>query len=398
MQGSTPVFHVRGPRITADDFKTLASQVTAPDSRWILMFPGSGAFATQLAGDKREVLASECDTMFTSDPVGMPVLLKLVREKPSVSFEGLCEEFGRATGAWYAERNLARTEEPTLWAGTARPRLLAAGAETNYFRFDGRRPNQCPSAPSSPRRPRPSSGELPAAWKAIKRVEPQKYPDADAVILSRRCSYTLGQQSGGCDRAGGVHPGPDAGGQALWGLRRVAIRHPMRTSTSSTARCCGPDGKLVRLDPDAIRERARAIGGRLLSRGSGSSSPCRAWCPARCCTCATRRTWKTVPAAARFAGDSDRAGPAGAGRPRSRSSVPKETPFHFALEQISAADPVIKQTQLRHDLSVALREPARRRQREMLMPPGQRLAPADLDLPGLGGVCRVVWPDQQADG
>ena len=36
-QGSTPVFHVRGPRITAADFKALASQVAAADSRWILM-------------------------------------------------------------------------------------------------------------------------------------------------------------------------------------------------------------------------------------------------------------------------------------------------------------------------------------------------------------------------
>ena len=118
-QGSTPVFHVRGPRITAADFKALASQVAAPESRWILMFPGSGAFAGQLAGEHRQILASECETMFTSDPIGMGVLLKLVRDQPSLSFEALSQAFGRATAAWYSQRSLARTEEPTLWAGTA---------------------------------------------------------------------------------------------------------------------------------------------------------------------------------------------------------------------------------------------------------------------------------------
>ena len=35
-------------------------------------------------------------------------------------------------------------------------------------------------------------GDLPAVWKEIKRVEARKYPEADAVILRRRLSYTLG--------------------------------------------------------------------------------------------------------------------------------------------------------------------------------------------------------------
>ena len=189
-QGSTPVFHVRGPRITAADFKALASQAAATDSRWILMFPGSGSFATQLAGDKRQVLASECETMFTSDPVGMAVLLKLARDKPALSFEALSEEFGRATGAWYAERNLARTEEPTLWLETAQPRLLAAASETNSFASIRPRETNAPPA-GKPPAAETAGAELPAVWKAIKRVEPQKYPDADGVILRRRCSYTL---------------------------------------------------------------------------------------------------------------------------------------------------------------------------------------------------------------
>src|SRR2546430_7284582 len=75
-QGTTPVFHVRGPRITPEDFKAVAGQTSAAQSRWILFFRGSGAFASRLAGEKRQVLSSEFDTMFNSDPVGMALLLK----------------------------------------------------------------------------------------------------------------------------------------------------------------------------------------------------------------------------------------------------------------------------------------------------------------------------------
>src|SRR5207249_1185797 len=124
-QGSTPVFHVRGPRITPADFKTVATQIGAVESKWILLFRGSGFFASQLAAEQRQILSSEGDTMFASDPVGMALLLKLARAKPEISFSALGEEFGRATVAWYKERNLARTEEPTLWLAKEKPRLLS---------------------------------------------------------------------------------------------------------------------------------------------------------------------------------------------------------------------------------------------------------------------------------
>ena len=55
--------------------------------------------------------------MFNSDPVSMSLLLKLVKTNPKISFAKLAEELGRTTAAWYTERHLARTEEPTLWAG-----------------------------------------------------------------------------------------------------------------------------------------------------------------------------------------------------------------------------------------------------------------------------------------
>src|SRR5439155_25795221 len=123
-QGNASVFHVRGPRITPADLKAVADQARV-ESRWILLFRGSGAFASQLAGEHRQIISSECETMFSSDPIGMPVLLKLANANPQVTFVALAEDFGRAIVAWYHERNLARTEEPTLWLAGAKPRLLA---------------------------------------------------------------------------------------------------------------------------------------------------------------------------------------------------------------------------------------------------------------------------------
>src|SRR6266446_3783671 len=130
-QGATPVLHVRGPRLTPADFKAVGGQAMESQSRWVLLFRGSGAFAKQLAAEHRQILSSERDTMFTSDPVGMSLLLKLARADPATSFEKLTEAFGQATAAWYTERKLARTEEPTLWTANEPPRLLATASETN---------------------------------------------------------------------------------------------------------------------------------------------------------------------------------------------------------------------------------------------------------------------------
>jgi len=129
-QGNMPVLHVRGPRITAADFKAVARQAAVGESRWILMFRGSGAFAEVLAGDGRQIIASEGETMFSDDPVGMSLLQKIAKEKPELPFQALAQELGRATEAWYKERNLARTEEPTLWVATDKPRqLIVVAAE-----------------------------------------------------------------------------------------------------------------------------------------------------------------------------------------------------------------------------------------------------------------------------
>src|SRR5205085_4985858 len=41
-QGNTPVFHVKGPRLTPADFKAVADHAGTRQSKWILLFRGSG--------------------------------------------------------------------------------------------------------------------------------------------------------------------------------------------------------------------------------------------------------------------------------------------------------------------------------------------------------------------
>jgi len=96
-QGNTPVFHVRGPRITAADFSTFADHTGSVESRWLLSFRGSGLIAGKLVGPHREILSSESDTMFNSDPVEMSLMLKILRETPGISFEPFGSSVDHAT-------------------------------------------------------------------------------------------------------------------------------------------------------------------------------------------------------------------------------------------------------------------------------------------------------------
>ena len=63
----------------------IAEQAGAAESRWTLLFCGSGGFARKLAGPQRTIISSECETSFTSDPIGMPLLVKLVMPMRSSS-------------------------------------------------------------------------------------------------------------------------------------------------------------------------------------------------------------------------------------------------------------------------------------------------------------------------
>jgi hypothetical protein len=344
-QGNTPVLHVRGPRITAADFKGLAGKAGSRESRWVLMFRGSGTFASELAGEGRQIITSEDETMFSDDPMGMPLLLKLAKENPGLPFPGLAEELGKETEAWYADRHLARTEEPTLWVGTDKPRHLAKPvAEENALAsvkpVEAREAatNTVNVAESEPATP-PS--DLPAVWKEIRRVEARKYPEADAVILRRRLSYTLGSNPA-------IATEQEAFIQVLtpegkhYGDFDISYSPPYEDLSFLDCEVLRADGKLVRLDPDAIRDNhEQSVGDYQWGQRKFFSLP--GVSSGAVLHVRYRTTWKTFPlphVSLEIPIGQDLAAVAA----EVQVSVPKETPFHFALEQVAAGDPVIKQT------------------------------------------------------
>jgi hypothetical protein len=260
LQRDVPVFHVHGPRLTPADFKTLADALPGGESRWILMFRGSGTFAARLAGERRQILSSESDTMFASDPVGMSLLTKLARGNPALSFAALGEDLGRATTAWYQQRNLARTEEPTLWMETEKPRLLAAKvADDAFASVKAEDASNSPTA-SSNAEAGPVAGPLPDVWKDIKRIEPKEYPDADAVVLRRRLNYTLGSTPAIASEQEEFIQILTPEGKRF-GDFDVSYSPPEEEMDFLDCEVLRADGKLVRLDPDAIRDaRSESMG------------------------------------------------------------------------------------------------------------------------------------------
>ncbi|HTL16595.1 MAG TPA: DUF3857 domain-containing protein, partial [Patescibacteria group bacterium] len=191
-QGATPVFHVRGPRLTPSDFASVAAKLPEGASQWVFLFRGSGAFAQAIAKPGRIVLASDDGTMFGSDPNGMPLLLKELRNHPATAFGPLAENFGRQTAGWFAERNLARTEEPTLWIDEQQPRHLAQSASELAKPVAGSTEETQVSIPEPVKSKTQSLLALAAGWDGIKKVRPEDYPDSDAVVLRSRHVSVLG--------------------------------------------------------------------------------------------------------------------------------------------------------------------------------------------------------------
>ncbi len=310
-QGNTPVLHVRGPRITGADFKTLAREAAAGESRWVLMFRGSGAFAGALAGEGRQIIASEGETMFSDDPIGMPLLLKIAKEKPELPFQALAQELGRATEAWYKERNLARTEEPTLWEATDKPRqliVLAAEEEAGAaMKPDDSKTGATNTVSAAEPAAAVVTGDLPAVWKEIKRVEARKYPEADAVVLRRRLSYTLGSSPAiATEQEEFVQILTPEGKH--YGDFDVSYSPPFEDITFSDCEVLRPDGKLVRLDPDAIRDAHEQTVGDY-QRGQRKFFSLPGVAPGAVLHVRYRTTWKTFPYAVCVIGDTDRPGP-----------------------------------------------------------------------------------------
>ncbi len=171
-----PVFHVRGERIAAKDFAAFATSAERSGARtnWILDFTGSGEVERGLAGENRTILASENAVRFQSDPLGFSLFVAEWRKDPVADLETIARRAGPRIAARYKDRGLARTEEPTLFVGSAGPVLLAELTEP------------APSATPGP----PEAGDK---WSAVKRVKPAEFPDQDAVVLRRSVHYTLGE-------------------------------------------------------------------------------------------------------------------------------------------------------------------------------------------------------------
>jgi hypothetical protein len=351
-QGQTSVFHVRGPRLTPSDFQALADKASDVESRWLLLFRGSGAFASALVRANRQILSSECETMFNSDPVGLPVLLKLARSEPSPSFESLSEQFGRNTAAWYQTRNLARTEEPTLWAGLEKPRLLAGASEGNTLASN---PAEAAAESTTTTNvlasaaPRNGSDKLPAAWKDIKRVEPRLYPDADGVTLRRRLSYTLGSNPAIAAEQEEFIQVLTPEGKRL-GDFDISYSPPFEDLIFLDCEVLRPDGELTRLDPDAIRD-AQNQSVADYQAGQRKFFSLGGVVPGAVLHVRYRRQWKSFPMP-NVSLEIPLTQELPSLETKVQVSVPKDLPFHFALENLPAPavkglgmtiDPVIKQ-------------------------------------------------------
>jgi len=341
MQGKTPVFHVRGPRLTAEDFKAFARQAAPAESHWILFFRGSGSFASLLAAEGRQIISSEKETAFTSDPIGMALVLKALRADPSISFEALGEELGRATTAWYAERNLARTEDPTLWFGTRKARLLAGeNAQTAPPEAVANVKPAESADDKSTNTTVPPAG-LPPIWKQIGRVKPDKYPEAEGIVLRRRVSYTLGRSPAITSEHEEFVQILEPGGKRL-GDFDFSYSPPQQNLTFLDCEVLQPNGKLVRLDPDEIRDAGEeSMGDYPRPRRKFFSLP--GVSPGAVLHVRYLSEWKSYPLP-HVTLEIPLTGELPALESSLQITVPKDSPFHFLVKQISAGDPGIKQT------------------------------------------------------
>ncbi|HSF41153.1 MAG TPA: DUF3857 domain-containing protein [Thermoanaerobaculia bacterium] len=237
MQGETPVFHVRGPRVTPEDFRTFAARAGGAGSRWVLSFRGSGAAARALRGAGREVISSEEGTVFRSDPVGMDLLLAALKEEPGLSFEALAREIGFAAVEWYEGQNLARTEEPTYWKGTEAPQRLAAKREAKA------------AAPATRR------AERTGVWKEIEPVDPARFPGVPAVMLRRTWSTTLAESPAVTTEVEEFIQILTEEGERFADVD-VTYAPPGETITFLDCEVLKPDGTIERLSPERVLDGA----------------------------------------------------------------------------------------------------------------------------------------------
>jgi hypothetical protein len=342
MQGKTPVLHVRGPRLTPADFKTLADAPRQAETRWLLFFRGSGRFAGEVAREGRQIISSDQDTPFSSDPIGGLLVLQAARANPAISLVSLADELGRRVGAWYDERHLARTEEPVLWLPGTEPRRLVtadnAGALTAVQ--EGKKTEAATLSPKPATKDGPPV-ELPDAWKDITRVEPRMFPEDDAVVLRRRVNFTLGSSPAVSSEHEEFVQILAAEGKRFGDFDEL-YSPPQEEIQFLDCEVLRADGKLLRLSPEDIHESAEpSPGDYRTSRRKFFSLPGVA--PGAMMRVHYRSEWKsyplphvsvTIPLASEMP-IIDLA---------VQVTVAKDSAFHFAFEHASGADPEIKQT------------------------------------------------------
>jgi transglutaminase-like putative cysteine protease len=335
-QGYTPVFHVRGPRITPADFQALSAKLPTA-SRWVVLFRGSSSFASQLAGRGRAILSSESGIMFNSDPVSMQLLVKILRADPRLAIGKLSEKVGQASAAWYRERNLAATEEPTLWLDEDKPRLLAAGSGRNPLIPDKHGTTENKSSSESPKQP---PADLPAAWKEIKREEASKYPGEDAIVLKRRVRTTLASSPAiSTEQEEFIQVFTFEGKR--FGDFDISYTPPFEDIHFLECEVLRPDGTLARLDPDAIQEeRQESVADYQPGRRKFFSLP--GVVPGSVLHVRHRSEWQTFPLPHTSMEILISHGLA-ALSVAIEVTVPKNSAFHFGVEKIAAVDPTIKQ-------------------------------------------------------
>jgi transglutaminase-like putative cysteine protease len=334
MQGQTPVFHVRGPRLTASDFKQFAETCAKGPSTGVLMFRGSGRFAAELAASQRRIISSEKDSAFRNDPIAMAVFIKLLRANPAATFRTISDALGPAIAAWYDGQNLARTEEPTLWAGSSPPQALVAATPL----LENGAPPAKEIAPSLPREQVTTNV---TSWE-VNRVKPSDYPDADSVILKRRITYTLAANPAvASEYEEYVQVLTPEGKEA--GDFDISYAPPLERLEFLDCEVQRPDGSVLRINPDEIREADDASDPADESRSRRKFFSMPDVTPGAVIHVRYTREWQKFPlphVTLRLPLADD----VPARDTILRVTFPKDTAFHYRLEHVATQEPEIRES------------------------------------------------------
>jgi hypothetical protein len=327
-QGPTPVFHVRGPRLTPEDFAAFATAAGPRPSRWVLYFRGSGEFAARLKGPERTLLTSDAATPLPSDPVGFSLFVEAVRSKPDADFDTLAHRVGAETVSWYAEQKLARAEEPTLWTGgTSIPLAqgVSALAETRV---------QASEASRGP------------AWEGISKIDRSRFPDAPACVLRRTTRQTIGEDPA-------LSEEEDVFYQILTeeGIPRGDVELPYSPPDEKLAlldaEIVRDDGRLERVDATAIHDAGASAG---LPDYPGPSLKMFSFPgvhPGAILRVHSRRSWQNFPLPS-VLGTVPLGGPLPTLETRIEVTLPVEKELHYAFQGLPAVAPTMEKAPYGH--------------------------------------------------